>query len=431
MSEASVLKARCKEEKIDFILASFSDLFGIVRSKLIPVSAIDTLIENGAAFAGFAAHFNLTPADPDIVVHPDVSTFTPLPWRPGVAWITGDLYTDGHLFDQSPRNQLRLKVEDEKRHDRNLKTGVEAEFFLLNKDDLNTADAYDAYHKPCYDQTALMRSYHIISEICKSLDILGWSPYQNDHEDANGQFEINWKYSDALTTADRHTFFKFAVKSIAEKHGVRASFMPKIFNDLTGNGCHIHCSVWNNDGKNIFLTQDAESVNSSVIGHFTGGLLKFGGAISALTNPTINSYKRLGAITTSSGSTWVSQRLSWSGDDRTHAVRIPDKGRIEYRIPDGSANPYLLQLGVMSAGMIGITECIEPGKSKTAYSSDGSLVEYPQCVENALTTLEGSHLIREYIGNELATGLIKLRRQQLHSYNSTVSSWEHMFTLDC
>ena len=431
MSDASLLKAQCKEENINFLLVSFSDLLGIVRSKLVPVSAIDTLIGNGAGFAGFATHFNLTPADPDIVVHPDVSSFTPLPWKPGVAWLTGDLYTNGHLLSQSPRNQLRLKIEDEKRNGRILKTGVEAEFFLLERDSLKVSDLYDGYHKSCYEQTALMRSYHIISEICQSLDILGWSPYQNDHEDANGQFEINWKYSDALTTADRHTFFKFAVKSIAEKHGVRASFMPKIFNNLTGNGCHIHCSVWDNEGYNRFLTPNSVPFNLAEIGCFTGGLLKFGGAISALTNPTINSYKRLSAITTSSGATWVSQQLSWSGDDRTHAVRIPDKDRIEYRIPDGSANPYLLQLGVMSAGMTGITEHIDPGKAKTAYSYEGTLTEYPHNIEKSLTLLENTHAMREYIGDELATGLIKLRRQQLQHYNSVVSTWEHMSTLDC
>ncbi|WP_428243467.1 type III glutamate--ammonia ligase [Gynuella sp.] len=431
MPDASLLKARCHEENIKFILVSLSDLFGVVRSKLVPVSAIDSLMTNGAAFAGFAAHFNLTPADPDIVVYPDVSTFVPLLWKPGVAWITGDLYTAGQLLSQSPRNRLRLKSEDEKRRGRILKTGVEAEFFLLKSGELQLADTRDVYHKPCYDQSALMRSYDVISEICGTLDTLGWAPYQNDHEDANGQFEINWTYSDALTTADRHTFFKFAVKSIAEQHGLRASFMPKIFDHLTGNGCHIHCSVWDERGQNLFLQGEGRALLSQTGQHFIGGVMQFGAAVSALTNPSVNSFKRLNAITTSSGATWVSHQSSWSGDDRTQAVRVPDDGRLEYRIPDGSANPYLLQLGAMSAGMTGIDQMIDPGSPGVPYVLDGKTVAFPQDLAEALTALQSCEVTQEYVGNELATSILALRRQQWNQYKNAVSSWEHKVTLDC
>ena len=428
---ASLLRERCKEHQIKFLLVSFSDIYGVIRAKLVPVSAIDALLKNGAAFAGFAAHFNLTPAHPDIVVQPDVATFTPLPWKPGVAWLTGDLYMAGRLLDQSPRNQLKLNMAQEQAHGRVMKSGVEAEFFLLDPHSLCAGDKSDRYHKPCYDQSALMRRYDVISEICESIDTLGWQPYQNDHEDANGQFEINWAYSDALHTADRHTFFKFAVKSIAEKHQLRASFMPKIFDDLTGNGCHIHCSVWNND-ENLFIDRDYPGKLSPLGMHFIGGILQNGAAISPLTNPSVNSYKRLNANHTSSGATWVSHQLSWSGDNRTHAVRIPGPGRIEYRIPDGAANPYLLQLGILAAGAMGIENRINPGEPGVAYRDghDGQ-GRLPANLRESLDMLSANSGINAYIGSALSESVIALRSQQWRSYEQSVSQWEHHFTLDC
>ena len=175
-----------------------------------------------------------------------------------------------------------------------IKTGVEPEFFILNAEGTGISDAYDTAEKPCYDQQAVMRRYDVISEICDYMLELGWEAYQNDHEDAIGQFEMNWKYDDALQTADKHSFFKFMVKSVSEKHGFRATFMPKPFKGLTGSGCHAHISVWSLDGKKNAFSDPSKELSLSDQGrNFLGGIMKHASALAAITNPTVNSYMDL------------------------------------------------------------------------------------------------------------------------------------------
>src|SRR6185503_1030392 len=215
--------------------------------------------------------------------------------------------------------------------------------------------------KPCYDQQALMRRYDVIAEICDDMLELGWAPYQNDHEDANGQFEMNWGFEDALVTADRHSFFKYMVKSIAEKHGFRATFMPKPFAGLTGNGCHVHVSAWK-DGSNVFADANGELGLSPTALAFIGGIVHSADALCAFLNPTVNSYKRINAPRTLSGATWSPNTVTWSGNNRTHMVRVPGKGRFELRLPDGAANPYLLQAAIIAAGISGIANKAHPGR---------------------------------------------------------------------
>ncbi|MGE3917369.1 MAG: type III glutamate--ammonia ligase, partial [Hyphomicrobiaceae bacterium] len=232
------LAAYAEQHGVKYFLISFVDLFGVMRSKLVPATAIDKVASSGAGFAGFAAWFDMTPAHPDVLVMPDPKSVIQLPWKREVAWVTGDLMMDGKPLEQNPRQVLKRVIADAARDGYAMKTGVECEYFLITPDGQQISDGADTQAKPCYDQQALMRRYDVITEICDSMIALGWQPYQNDHEDANGQFEMNWEFDDCLTTADRHAFFKFMVKSIAEKHGLRATFMPKPFPSLTGNGCH-------------------------------------------------------------------------------------------------------------------------------------------------------------------------------------------------
>ena len=243
-----------REKKIKYFLISFVDLFGVLRSKLVPARAIGDMQKDGAGFAGFAAWLDMTPADSDMFAIPDPNSFIRLPWKPDVAWLAGDLWMDGKEVEASPRVVLKRQIERAARLGYRMKSGVECEYFLISPDGARISDERDIQEKPCYDQSALMRRYDVISEICDSMIELGWGPYQNDHEDANGQFEMNWDFDDVLKTADRHVFFKYITKSIAEKHGLRATFMPKPFSSLTGNGCHAHVSLWSSTGKkNLFL----------------------------------------------------------------------------------------------------------------------------------------------------------------------------------
>ena len=262
-----------KKNGVKYFFVSFVDLFGVLRSKLVPATAIDEIQSEGAGFAGFATWLDMSPADSDMFGMPDGDSVIQLPWNKEIAWVASDLYMDGKPVEASPRVALKRQIEKAAKKNLHMKSGVECEFFLVNEDGTSLSDDRDTQAKPCYDSSALMRRYDVITEICDSMISLGWKPYQNDHEDANGQFEMNWDFSDCLVTADRHAFFKFMVKSIAEKHSLRATFMPKPFTHLTGNGCHCHISIWDKAGKkNMFLDKKDDLGLSKTGYNFLGGI---------------------------------------------------------------------------------------------------------------------------------------------------------------
>src|SRR6266481_5307118 len=391
-----------KKQRIKYFLISFLDLFGTMRAKIVPAGAIDAVAKSGAGFAGFATWFDMTPADPDILAMPDPDSLIQLPWKPEVAWVASDLTMNGADVTQNPRQVLKRVIAAAARQGYVLKTGVECEYFLITPDGGAISDSADHQVKPCYDQQALMRRYDVIAEICDAMQGLGWQPYQNDHEDANGQFEMNWQYDAALKTADRHSFFKYMVRSVAEKHGLRATFMPKPFLELTGNGCHAHVSLWQ-EGQNLFDDPDGE-LGVSVLGyHFLGGILHSAEALAALFNPTVNSYKRINAPPTLSGASWAPGSVTYTGNNRTHMVRIPEPGRFELRLADGAANPYLLQAGILAAGLDGIDNGRDPGKRLDINMyTHGHSVEVakrlPLNLLDALRVLEGSEVLAKRLG---------------------------------
>jgi glutamine synthetase len=274
----------------------------------------------------------------------------------------------------------------------------------------------------------------VITEICDAMLSLGWKPYQNDHEDANGQFEMNWDYDDALITADRHAFFKYMTRSIAEKHGFRATFMPKPFMDLTGSGCHAHVSLWR-DGQNVFSDRSDEIGLSKLGYHFIGGLIHSADALAALTNPCVNSYKRINAPRTTSGATWAPNTVTYTGNNRTHMIRIPDGGRFEFRLADGAANPYLLQAGILAAGLDGIRQGRDPGpRLDINMYTDGHTVEgvkrLPLNLLDALRALEASPVLNEALG-AFVPSYLKLKRSEWDDYCRHLTQWERDTTLDC
>lgn len=429
------LRAIAQERGIKYFLISYSDLFGTSRSKLVPAAAIDEICETGASFAGFATWLDLTPAHPDIFAKPDPNSLIQLPWKPEVGWLAADLLMNGQPLEQAPRVVLKRSLARAAEIGYDLRTGVEPEFFLLNPSGDAIADTHDTQSKPCYDQSALMRQYDVISQICDAIGSLGWEPYQNDHEDANGQFEINWKYSDALTTADRHTFFKFLVRSIAEKHGLRATFMPKPFSLITGNGCHIHISLWNKEtGKNLFHDAAGEEGLSTLAYEFMTGVLDAARALCAIITPTYNSYRRLSAGTTLSGATWSPQTASFTGNNRTHMIRIPDSGRFEVRLSDGSANPYLLPAAILEAGLDGIDRRLLPAKRSdtNAYlapSSDHKPL--PTTLLEALVAFEEHTTLQARLGASFSAAYLKLKHAEWLDAARHVAPWERTRYLDC
>ena len=432
-----------KQKKIKYFLISFVDLFGVLRSKLVPSQAISEMQKNGAGFAGFATWLDMTPADSDMFGVPDPDSLIQLPWNKEIGWLASDLYMDGKPVKASPRIMLKEQIKNMSQKKLQVKSGVECEYFLISEDGSTIADKRDIQSKPCYDQSALMRRYELIKEICDCMITMGWKPYQNDHEDANGQFEMNWDYTDSLITADRHVFFKYMVKSLAEKHGLRATFMPKPFHNLTGNGCHAHVSVWN--GKNNkFLDKKDRLGLSKLAYNFLGGVMKNTQALSAFFNPTINSYRRINAPPTKSGATWSPSSISYTGNNRTHMIRIPDQGRFELRLMDGSANPYLLQAGIIAAGLEGINKKLNPGKPLHCnmykdYKKYPNLKKLPNDILQAIKMLQKSKSLSEAFGKDVIESYIKLKNSEIKDFKNKfsfnkkkpVTKWEKDNTLDC
>jgi glutamine synthetase len=432
-----------KSKKIKYFLISFVDLFGVLRSKLVPAQAIKEMQKNGAGFAGFAAWLDMSPADSDMFAVPDPNSLIQLPWNKEVGWLASDLWMNGKPVEASPRVMLKKQIKLLSNEGYTMKSGVECEYFLISPDGSSIADPRDTQSKPCYDQSALMRQYDLIKEICDCMITMGWNPYQNDHEDANGQFEMNWDYTDCLTTADRHTFFKFMVKSIAEKHGLRATFMPKPFEQLTGNGCHAHISLWDKK-KNKFLDKNDKLGLSKLAYNFLGGVIKNAGSLSAFFNPNLNSYRRINAPPTKSGATWSPSSISYTGNNRTHMIRVPDPGRFELRLMDGSANPYLLQAGVLAAGINGIRKRINPGKPLfcnmyTDHEKYPNLPKLPNTLEESLEMLNFNTVMKNAFGKNVLNSYIKLKKSEIESFKlketfdklKPITKWERSNTLDC
>ena len=432
-----------KQKKIKYFLISFVDLFGVLRSKLVPAHAIKDMQVNGAGFAGFAAWLDMTPADSDMFAIPDPDSLIQLPWNKEVGWLASDLWMNGKPVDASPRVMLKKQIKKLSELGYSMKSGVECEYFLISPDGNTIADNRDTQSKPCYDQSSLMRRYELIKEICDCMIEMGWGPYQNDHEDANGQFEMNWDYSDCLKTADRHTFFKFMVKTIAEKHDLRATFMPKPFENLTGNGCHAHISLWKGK-KNIFLDQHDKLGLSKIAYNFLGGIMRHASSLSTFFNPTINSYRRINAAPTKSGATWSPSSISYTGNNRTHMIRVPDPGRFELRLMDGSANPYLLQASVLAAGMEGLNKRINPGKPLFCnmyedYKKYPNLSKLPNELKDSLDKIENNKEMNKAFGKEVIKSYVKLRTSELKDFNDNekfdkskpITKWERQNTLDC
>ena len=442
---ATDLAKFAEENGVKYFMISFTDLFGGQRAKLVPARAIADMQEDGAGFAGFATWLDLTPAHPDMLAVPDPEAVIILPWNKEIAWVPGNCVMSGEDVAQAPRNVLRKLIAEAAEEGMHVKTGIEAEFFLLTPAGDQISDQFDTAAKPCYDQQAFMRRLDVIREISDYMLELDWGAYQNDHEDANGQWEMNWDYDDALKTADKHSFFKFMTKCVAEKHGYRATFMPKPIEGLTGNGCHAHISVWDAPGKaaktNVFAMEADNSSQTAELGlsdkgrHFLGGIMKHASALAAITNPTVNSYKRINAPRTMSGATWAPNTVTWTGNNRTHMVRVPGPGRFELRLPDGAVNPYLLQAIIIAAGLSGVRSKADPGPRHDIdmYAEGHTVTGAPLLPLNMLDALrqyDEDDELKAAMGEEFSSAYLKMKMQEWNDFCGHFSDWEKANTLD-
>jgi len=430
------------EKNIKYFMMSFVDMHGTPRAKLVPAECLGDVAEGAAGFAGFAVDgVGQGPHDPDLSCVPSSnSTVYALPWKPGIAWIAGNLQMDGEDWNYCPRTILGRMVAKAAEKGFRYKLGIEPEFFLLERGEggsIKVADSGDYLAKPCYSQLALLRNTDFLTTLMTYMNELGYGVYQNDHEDANGQFEINWRFADALKTADQVSFFKFMVKALAEERGLTATFMPKPFRNLTGNGAHMHMSLWDMDAKeNLFLDKNSERGLSSIAWAFMGGILAHAKGLCALTAPSVNSYKRFGARTARSGATWAPVFVTHGGNNRTMMIRVPAPGRLEYRTADGSNNPYLASAAVLAAGLDGIAKGLDPGASSNGNlfllsASEGSslgMEQIPHNLGQAIDELEKDDVLCEALGEGYAQTYIAMKREEWDSYldatSATVSQWE-------
>ncbi|MGW6195567.1 type III glutamate--ammonia ligase [Kribbella sp. NPDC055110] len=427
------LKVLAEAAGTQFILALFVDLNGKPCAKLVPVEAIEQLIEDGAGFAGYAVGaIGQAPHDPDLIAVPDPASFTPIPFvKEGLALVHCDPHVDGKPWPFAPRVILKSILANAAETGFSVYAGAEVEYFLVKKladGRLVTADSADEADQPCYDARGVTRMYDHLTSISRAMNDLGWSNYANDHEDGNGQFEQNFTYADALTTADRVVTLRYLLSVLAAERGMIATFMPKPFANRTGSGLHLHLSLRDAAGETaVFPGGEAEDKVglglSETAYSFVAGILEHAAALQAVIAPTVNSYKRTGAAAYSaSGATWAPRLPTYGGNDRTHYVRVPDSQRIELRGGDGSANPYLAIAAAVGAGLDGIERGLELGPIGT-----GPDTPFPSTLVHAVDAFEADKTVMatlDVAGPGVAEYFAKLKRDEFYAYHAAVAQWE-------
>ncbi len=432
-----------KDNHIQFVLAQFVDIHGVAKTKAVPAAHIMNILEEGAGFAGFAIWgFGMEPNSADLMARGDINTLTVVPWQPGYARMACDGYVNGEPYAYDSRVTLKRQLARLDQRGWTLNTGLEPEFTLFQKKDdgtLQLADSTDVLDKPCYDYKGLSRSRAFLEAFVSSLQAVGFDVYQIDHEDANGQFEVNYTYADALTSADRFTFLRMAAGEIAHSMGMVCTFMPKPTSNRTGNGMHYHMSISDAHNDNLFFDDsDPNQLGLSELGyHFLGGLIHHARALCAITAPTVNSYKRLVVGGALSGATWAPAYICYGDNNRSSMVRIP-YGHLEYRLADGGCNPYLAHAALIAAGLDGIERKLDPGAPMNInmYSlSPEALAEkgvglLPQNLGEALDALEADSILFEAIGEDIMREFVQVKRMEWVEYCRHVSDWEVKRYLD-
>src|SRR3954449_8449122 len=441
---ADEVRKLARDGDIEFLFAQFVDMHGKPNAKLVPAHHLDDLLSDGAGFAGFAAgDIGQGPHDPDLIAMPDVRSYTPLPWKPGVARFACDVTVEGEEWPYCPRTILRHQLERAQELGYEFRIGAELEYFLVRRREdgtIEVADALDTLEQPCYDMRGLTRNLDFVSTVSRNVTALGWDNYATDHEDANGQFEQNFEFADALVTCDRAVFFRYMVEALAQEQGLIATFMPKPFAHLTGNGCHFHMSLWK-DGENLFEADPADDPRglglSELAYQFVGGLKAHAKAYIAVTAPTVTSYKRLVVGAPTSGATGAPAYVSYGYNNRTQMLRIPGPGRIEDRTVDGSCNPYLAAVGILAAGLDGIDRELEPGTPTSDLNlhdlEAGTLAELgiellPENLLDATRELERDDVLREALGNcsreDYVDYFIGVKRGEWQLAHNQITDWE-------
>lgn len=444
MADREQLRGKMADDGIEYLLAQFVDMHGSAKVKMVPVGSFDDVIDDGAGFAGAAVWgAGQGPHAHDMMARIDPVSYTPLPWLPNTARFAADLFVDGESHPYCPRTNLKRILATAREKGYLFNVGMEPEHFLVTRNENGSIspwdpDRVDSLAKPCYDFRSMAPAMGYLQELTSSLNKLGWGVYQTDHEDGNGQYEINFAYQDALTTADRITFFKMATSQIAKKYGAIATHMPKPFSDRTGSGLHVHFHLADAaTGKCVFdSSTDARGLGCSELGyHFVGGVLKHARALCAVTSPTVNCYKRLqlgsGLYSSRSGFTWTPAFITYGDNNRTQMIRTAGPGHFEDRTVSAGCNPYLALSAYLAAGLDGIENKIDPGDPNLGNMYERPLREVlesgtkilPQSLWEAVEELRHDDVIKASLG-VIADEFIDLKTKEWETYDGQVTQWE-------
>ena len=427
---------------VKYCIGAYVDIHGVQKGKVVPIDHLEHMAAGSELYTGYALDgLGQEPNEDEFASVPDLSHVVQLPWEPKVAWMPADITFRGKPYPLSTRVALKNVLAQAAEMGFGFNLGIEAEIFVLKKQadgSLEVPDPDDRLIKPCYDVRGFLNNFTWLDKMASVINDLGWDLYSFDHEDANGQFEFDFKFAGALTTCDRYTFFRMMAKHYAAEQGLTATMMPKPFSSKTGNGAHFNMSLSDLvTGANVFACDpkdDPRGLGLTETGyHFIGGILKHGRALCATFAPTVNSYKRLvrrGAMATFS---WAPVFNSYGSNNRTNSVRVPmGGGRCESRNADGSVNPYLAATLALAAGLEGVRLRIDPGKpnddnlyeiSEAARQARG--IEFlPQTLAEAVDAFEADPFVEATLGTALRDEFVRYKREEWREYHLTISAWE-------
>jgi glutamine synthetase len=448
--ELTKLQQDLEAKGVKYCIGAYVDIHGMPKAKVVPIAHMLHMAHGSERYTGYALDgLGQAPNDDELTSIPDFSRLIQLPWEPKIAWIPADNHFQGKPYPLNTRVALQNQLQEAAALGFGMNLGIECEIYLLKQEadgSLGIPDPNDKYVKPCYDVESFISNFSWLDKMASTINALGWDLYSLDHEDANGQFEFDFKYADALTSCDRLVFFRHMAKHYAREEGLLATMMPKPFANRTGNGAHFNMSLYDlKDGSNLFAcdpSEDPRGIGLTTLGYqFIGGILKHGRALCAAFAPTVNSYKRLvrrGAMSTFS---WAPVFNSYGSNNRTNSVRVPaGGGRCESRNADGAVNPYLAATLVLAAGLDGIRNGIDPGNPNEdnlyAISDEERRARgidfLPQTLQEAVAAFAADPLVEQALGKELRDEFIRYKTEEWETYHLGVSKWEierysHMF----
>ena len=444
MTNREAIKGQMENGGIRYLLTQFVDLNGSPKAKMVPAEHFDDVLDVGAGFGGAALMgMGQGPHSHDMMARIDLDSYTPAPWDQQLARFACDLFVDGQPHPYCPRQNFKRVLAAARDEGYIFNVGIEPEHFLVTRNADGSIEIWDPHNadnlrKAAYDFKGLTNVMDYLRDMMNAVNGLSWDAYQCDHEDANGQYEINFHYSDALVTADRYTFFKMMTSQYARKYGAIATHMAKPFTDRTGSGGHIHYHLADREtGENLFLDEsDRRGLGlSQAAYHFIGGIFAHAPALCAVMSPTVNCYKRLqvgpALMGSVSGFLWTPAFVSYGDNNRTQMIRTAGPGHLEERTMSAACNPYLAFGAYLSAGLDGIRRQLDPGEPNLGNLYELGLDEIrrrgirmlPQSLAEALTELQSDAVVRDSLG-AIYDEFAAQKQGEWREYHRQVTPWE-------